>query len=72
MSRKFSFLFLKYLKFTMPFIYMMLGIVLIFFRDALFQLSGYTRTIFGIALIAYAGLRAYQTFIKERQNEDHD
>lgn len=63
---------MKYLKFTMPFIYLMLGIVLLFFRDALFQLAGNTRTIFGIALIAYAGLRAYQTFIKERQNEDND
>lgn len=72
MSRKFNFLFLKYLKFTMPIIYLMLGIVLLFFREALFQITGTTRTVFGIALIAYAGLRAYQTYIKEKQNEDNN
>lgn len=53
----------------MPIIYIVLGIVLLIFRDAFFAVSGAYRTVFGIALIGYGALRLYQTYLKERTNE---
>ena len=70
MSRKLNFLFLKYLKFTMPIVYMTLGIVLLCFRDVLFSISGISRIAFGVMLLVYGGLRFYQTFIKKAENEE--
>jgi hypothetical protein len=70
MSRKINFLFLRYLKFTMPVVYMTLGIVLLFFRDTLFAISGMYRTAFGVMLLVYGALRFYQTFIKKSQDEE--
>lgn len=69
MSRNIGFLFFKYLKFTMPVVYVLLGIVLIFFRDVLFSIDGNYRTGFGVALIAYGALRFYQTFFKTNEDE---
>lgn len=70
MSRKLNFLFLKYLKFTMPIVYMTLGIVLLCFQDVLFSISGIYRIVFGVMLIVYGGFRFYQTFIKKAENEE--
>lgn len=53
----------------MPIIYVVLGIVLLIFRDAFFAVSGVYRIVFGIALIGYGTVRLYQTYLKERTDE---
>jgi hypothetical protein len=54
----------------MPAIYIVLGIVLLFFRDAYFEIYGIYRTVFGVALIGYGALRLYQTYLKDRTHEE--
>jgi len=53
----------------MPIVYILLGIVLLFFQDVLFTIYGLYRILFGLALVCYGGLRFYQTFIKKSENE---
>jgi|GEM_PF-5537883 len=60
----------KWLKLFMPFIYLLIGGVLLISPVELFDLNSTAKLILAVMIIGYGLLRAYQTFFKKENHEE--